>query len=86
MGLISRIIEVYDRIETSPKRPTAWMLFFSASHPEGGNITPANFRAFYCATGHATVADYEACLSAKPQASLTIPSKSALFGFHPSAF
>ncbi len=78
--------KLYDRIETSPQTRDRWMLFFSASHPEGGNITPANFRAFYCATGHTTVAGYEACLSAKPQASLTMPSKSALFGFHPSAF
>ena len=60
--------KLYRRIDSSPETRDRWMLFLSASRPEAGNVTPANFRAFYCATGHTNPADYQACLSARPAA------------------
>jgi hypothetical protein len=58
---LSNYEKLYRRMETVPATRGRWTLFYSASQPEGGPITPANFRAFYCATGNSTIAGYRAC-------------------------
>jgi hypothetical protein len=58
---ISNYEKLYGRIEKSPEIRERWTLFYSVSHPEAGSITPANFQAFYCASGNSTIAGYRAC-------------------------
>jgi hypothetical protein len=62
---ISNYEKLYHRIEQSPETRERWTRFYSVSHPEGGTVTPANFRAFYCASGNSTIAGYRACVSSE---------------------
>ncbi|MBV9034771.1 MAG: metallophosphoesterase [Acidobacteriaceae bacterium] len=57
--------KLYRRIDVSPGVRKRWTAFYSVSHPEGGSITDQSFWALHCASGHSTISDYQACVSAK---------------------
>jgi hypothetical protein len=54
--------KLYRRIDQSPEARKRWSLLYSVSRPES-SITSQSFWVLYCASGHTTIGDYQACLS-----------------------